>query len=555
MIRSVERLAQEEFDLLIIGGGIYGATAAWDAALRGIKVALIEKNDFASGASSNSLKIIHGGLRYLQHLDIKRMRESIKERRILSKIAPHLIFPLACAMPTKGHMTKGPEAMRMGLLMNDLISIDRNRGVDENKRIPCGKALNEKTLSEMIPHIDMQSYNGGVVWYDAQMYNSERLVLSFLHSAVTRGASVANYVHALEFDISSNRVKGVRARDRLNGKEYTIRAKTVLNCAGYGLSSLLAKTDGGIQTPAWSTALNLVLNKSLNKEYAFGVYSAKAYKDKDALISKGSRLLFLVPWRGITLAGTDHKPFYGKPETYRVSEADIQSFLAEIRSALPNANIHRSDVAFFYSGLLPMAGVNQNGDVQLLKHFELVDHEQKDGVSGLISVYSVKYTTARGVSEKAIDLVQSKLNRTTKSTTAKQPIWGGEIEHYEQFVAAQIKKYGSRFDRSMLVHLMRNYGSAFQDILAIIENEPALAERVDKTQSVIKAEVLYAVRHEMAKKLSDVVLRRTELGTKGYPNAAGLAVCADLMTRELQWNDETRQQQISETEQVYKAAD
>ncbi len=553
MIRAIETLENKNYDLLIIGGGIYGATAAWDASLRGLSVALIEKNDFASGTSFNSLKIVHGGLRYLQHFDFKRMRESIQERRILSKIAPHLVFPLPCAMPTRGHLAKGPEAMRIGMLMNDLISFDRNRNVDKAKQIPAGKLLNREQLFDIIPYIEKDGYNGGILWHDAQMYSSERLVLSFLHSAARRGADLANHVEALDFMIENGRVKAVGAVDKLSGKALRINAKMTLNCAGPGLTPLLEQTAGGIKSPAWSTALNLVLNRSLSKEYAFGVFSTKTFRDRDALISKGSRLLFVVPWQGITLIGTDHKPYYGDPADYRVTQKDIDHFLGEVQSAMPKANIRKSDIAFYYGGLLPMAGVNEeSGDVQLLKHFQLIDHQKEDGLPGLISLQSVKYTTARGVAEKAIDLVQTKLgDSVTASKTADVPVWGGDIDDYHHFVTTQLENYQERFNRSLLLHLIHSYGSEFENILSLIDPDASPTTPVTGDQSILKAQVLYAVRNEMAKTLSDVALRRTDLGCKGAPGSKPLSLCADLMAEELGWSDTKRQQEVEVTKRIY----
>ncbi|MBD3384870.1 FAD-dependent oxidoreductase [candidate division KSB1 bacterium] len=553
MIRTVENLENKNYDLLIIGGGIYGATAAWDASLRGLSVALVEKNDYASGTSFNSLKIVHGGLRYLQHFDFKRMRESIQERRILSKIAPHLVFPLPCAMPTKGHLAKGPEAMRIGLLMNDLISFDRNRDVDKEKRIPAGRMLSREQLFEIIPFIEKDGYNGGILWHDAQMYSSERLVLSFLHSAARRGADLANHVEVLDFMIEKGRVKAVRAVDKLSGKTLQINAKMTLNCAGPGLTPLLEQTAGGIKSPAWSTALNLVLNRSLSKEYAFGVFSTKTFRDKDALISRGSRLLFVVPWQGITLIGTDHKPYYGDPGDYRVTQKDIDDFLGDVQSAMPKANIRKSDIAFYYGGLLPMTGVNEeSGDIQLLKHFRLIDHEKADRLPGLISLQSVKYTTARGVAEKAIDLVQTKLgDSVTSSKTADIPVWGGDIDDYHRFVTTQLENYQARFNRSLLLHLIRSYGSEFENVLSLIDPGASPATPVAGDQSMLKAQVLYAVRNEMAKTVSDVVLRRTELGSKGAPGSKSLSLCADVMAAELGWSDTKRQQEVEATKRIY----
>jgi glycerol-3-phosphate dehydrogenase len=184
MIRDLRTLSCDQFDLAVIGGGIYGACAAWDAAVRGLKVALLEQGDFGAATSANSLKTLHGGLRYLQNLDLLRMRQSIRERSRIMRIAPHLVRLLPCVMPTSGHLMRGRELMSVALLLNDIISHDRNHLIDPSNRIPRGRLLSKAELLQKIPFLkEMGRYNGGALWYDAQMLNSERVTLSFVQSA------------------------------------------------------------------------------------------------------------------------------------------------------------------------------------------------------------------------------------------------------------------------------------------------------------------------------------------------------------------------------------
>ena len=173
MIRNLSQLQGRKFDVLVVGGGIYGVCTAWDAALRGLSVALVEKGDFGSATSSNSLKIIHGGLRYLQHADLKRVRESTAERRTLMRIAPHLVHPMPCLMPTYGHALKGKEAMAVALFLNDLVCFDRNGLSDPQKHIPRGRVISKKECMSLIPGVNERELSGGALWYDCQLYNSE----------------------------------------------------------------------------------------------------------------------------------------------------------------------------------------------------------------------------------------------------------------------------------------------------------------------------------------------------------------------------------------------
>jgi glycerol-3-phosphate dehydrogenase len=554
MQRNLVQLSEKEFDLLIIGGGIYGATAAYEASMRGLSVALIEKGDFASGTSGNSLKIVHGGLRYLQHADFKRMRESISERKTLLRIAPHLVHPLPCVMPTYGHFVKGPEAMGVAMIMNDLVSMDRNWGMDAQKRLPAGKTISKEKLLTILPYVEQNNLNGGAIWYDGYMYNSERLALAFIQSAVRQGAVVANYVMATSFLRQFERISGVKAVDQISGKELEIRARMTLTCAGPWINSLFTQMGVDMPAQAFSTALNLVVKRRLSDEYAFGVNSRKEFKDEDALIKKGSRLLFVVPWRNYSMIGTAHKPFVGEASDYRVSEADIEEFLQDANAAMPGANIQRDEVTYFYGGLLPMAGYNAaSGDVRITKHFHLYDHEKQQGLSGVLSVLSVKYTTARGVSQHAIEQLCRKLG-CKKSQPKNQSLWGGDIPDFAGFMETKLKEKPAEISENQLRQLVHNYGSSIANIYQSAGSDARLLRPVAGQDSVLRAEVVHAVREEMAMKLTDVVLRRTELGSGEYPGDVAVEDCARLMAAELNWDEARVAAEIRDVRAVYKPA-
>ena len=215
---------------MVVGAGVYGAATAWDASLRGLSVALIDKADFGSGTSFNNLKTIHGGIRYLQHADFKRMRESVRERRNLMRIAPHLVHPLPFLVPTyRGGFMKSRAVMRMALVVNDLVSWDRNRLDDRQKHLPAGRALGRDECLQLAPGLESENLTGGVLWHDAQMHNSDRLTLSFVLSAAEEGAVVANFVEATNLIRARGRVVGVQARDALEDADgLEIRGKLVV---------------------------------------------------------------------------------------------------------------------------------------------------------------------------------------------------------------------------------------------------------------------------------------------------------------------------------------
>ncbi len=558
MKRNLNTLADTNFDVLIVGGGIYGAWTAWDAAQRGLSVALIEKGDFGGATSSNSLKIMHGGLRYLQHADFKRMRESIRERSILMRVAPHLVHPLPCLMPTYGHGMKGREALGVAMLMNDVMSFDRNAQLDDpQKHIPPGRMLSPEEVQRLVPHVETQNLTGGAMWHDCQTYNTERLLFSILHSAAHAGAQMANYVEAVGFEKQANRIVAANVQDTLTGDRFPIRAKLIVNTCGPWVDLLLNRLDGRKtkqQKFLPSKTMNLVIKRQLIPEYAVGVSSKFEFKDKDAIISKGSRALFIVPWRNYTMVGTTHLPFTGDASNFQITEDDVLTFMKELNEAYPAANLKREDIAFFYGGLLPMMpSAGSHGDVRLVKHYTLCDHQQDDGLEGFVSVVGVKYTTARDVAEKTIDLVFKKLGKQPPPCrTHVTPVHGGNITRFNEFVAQETRQPPHQLRDLVIKNLVWNYGTAYTEILKYISSDPSAVLPVTAEAAVLKAEVLYNIRDEMAQKLADVIRRRTELGSAGYPGDAAVQASAGLMATELGWSAEKTQQEIRDVQAVYK---
>lgn len=560
MKRNLATLAGTHFDVLIIGGGIYGGWTAWDAAQRGLSVALIEKGDFGGATSSNSLKIMHGGLRYLQHADFKRMRESIRERSILMRVAPHLVHPLPCLMPTYGHALKGREALGVAMLMNDVMSFDRNAQLDDpQKHIPPGRMVSAEEVQRLVPNVETKNLTGGALWYDCQNYNSERLLLSILHSASNAGTAMANYVEAIGFEKQANRIVAANVKDILTGDTFSIRAKLIVNTCGPWVDLLLNRLDGrksSKQKFLPSKTMNLVIKRQLIPDYAVGVSSKFEFKDKDAIISKGSRALFIVPWRNYSMVGTTHLPFDGDASNFQITEEDVLTFMKELNEAYPPANLKREDIAFFYGGLLPMMpGNGSHGDVRLVKHYTLCDHQQEDGLEGFVTVVGVKYTTARDVAEKTIDLVFKKLGKQPPPCrTHETPVHGGNLTRFNEFVAQETRRPPHGLRANVIKNLVWNYGAAYVEILKYISTDQQAALPVTAEAETIKVELLYNIREEMAQKLADVIRRRTELGSAGYPGDAAVQASAALMATELGWNAEKTQQEIRDVKAVYTTA-
>jgi glycerol-3-phosphate dehydrogenase len=358
MKRNLPELSRNIYDVLVIGGGIYGAWTAWDAALRGLSVALLDKKDFGSANSSNSLKVIHGGLRYLQHADFRRLRRSIVERTVLMSVAPHIVHPLPFLMPTYGHFMKSKEIMSLALMVNDLVGFDRSWLKDPQKRLPRGRVVSKDECLQLFPGVNEERLTGGAIWYDCQMYNSERMLFSILRSAEKAGATLANYVEVTGFIKKGRRVAGVKVRDVLNDEELAIYAKIVVNTSGPWVDNVLRLLNGNHQNPGvlLSKAMNLVVKRQIIPKYAVGLWSKCRFKDEDAILSKGSRLIFIIPWREFSLIGTTHVRYEGDPNNFMITEKDIQDFITELNAAYPAAALEREDVSFVHGGLLPMNG-------------------------------------------------------------------------------------------------------------------------------------------------------------------------------------------------------
>lgn len=530
MQRQVSALAENVHDVLVIGGGIYGAAVAWEAALRGLSVALIEKGDFCGATSANSLKTIHGGLRYLQHADFKRMRESIRERSTLMRIAPHLVHPLPILVPTYGHGLKGREALALALRLNDALSFDRHLP-DPQKHLPPGYSISRQECLRHLPGIPDAGLTGGAVFYDAQAYNTERLVIALLRSAAAKGAQLANAVEATGFLRQGGAVTGVTARDRQTGDRLDIRAKVVINTAGPWINQVL----GWLGAPHPETRLALSMNvitRPLFDGFAVGLSAPRTYRDADAVLNKGSRLLFFSPWRGYTIIGTSAEPYRGEPDDLHMTDDRVQRFLDDINAAYPPARLTLDDVTFVHAGLLPSSGVDaSSGEARIAKHYRIHDHRQ-NGVDGLLTVIGVKYTTARHVAEETINQVFRRVGqRPPPSRSATTPLYGGSFGRFDDLMRQVLRQKPCGLDAAILRRLAYNYGSAYPDVLRYYDEGAGRGQH----QAVLEAETRHAARDEMAHSLADVLLRRTDYGSAGYPGEEVVRTCAEVMAAEQGW--------------------
>lgn len=546
MRRDVGRLEDRRFDVVVVGGGIFGACIAWDAALRGLDTALVEQEDFGHATSANSFKMVHGGIRYLQHGDLPRIRESSRERRALLRIAPHLVEPLPILIPTYGHGLEGKELLAAGMWLYDLLTLDRNQGIeDPDRKIPPGRLVGRDRVLELFPDLPADGLTGGALFHDAQMYNPTRLVLAFAKGAADRGAALANYVRVEEYLRDGDRVVGVRARDRLADAEITVRGRMVVNATGPWAPNLLPPSAGAIGA-TFSRDACFVVPRRLTGSVALAVLGKT--QDSDALLSRPARHLFLAPWRDSTLVGVWHVVHEGNADSFEVRREELQSFVDEVNGAYPAAGLSVDEISVANAGLILFGDEQSDADnFSFGKRSRVIDHAERDGVEGLLTVIGVRYTTARGVAERALDTLAPRIGAgDLRGATETTKLPGGDIASVERFVEEQATRFASILDETAVRRLVRNYGS---EIDQVIRHDPSCAHLADS--ACVAAEVLHAVREEMACTLADVVFRRTDLGTAAPPSEEALAAAADVMGDELGWSESRRHAEIRAVTERY----
>lgn len=538
-------MADSRFDLVVVGGGIYGTTIAWDASQRGLSVALVDRQDFGAGTSFNSAKTVHGGVRALQSGDLAQLRQFLGERRALSRIAPHLIDPLPFVIPTYGRITRHRWLMRGFFAAYDLLARRRNEGVDLARQLPDSRLLSRDECLRLNPAIDPAGVTGGIEWHDCQMYNSDRLTLAFLLSAHAAGAVAANYTDVTALLVRDGRVGGVSAHDRLGNQDFDIRADVVVNCGGPWAPSLVRTLAPNLSrsmlpTPL-SKSMNVVTNTQLGTTHACGSWA-------------DGRLLFAAPWRDSFIVGTSHHPYDGAPADRPIRREELDEFITQINRAFPRASLAVSDIRLVHCGLLP--ATQAAGRHEALRKTSLVTDHRADGIHGLVSVLGVRYTTARETAQRAVDLVFTVREQTPPPCrTADTPLAGGDIPDVARFLGDAERSPDAAVGPADRRRLARSYGTRYTAVLDHLRAAPSDAAPLGATCPVTRGEVRHAVRQEMAVTLADAVLRRTEAGSAGHPGPDALAAAADVMADDLGWTPEQVASEVASVDDAYAIPD
>ena len=496
---ALKSLATNTFDVLVIGGGVTGVGAALDAASRGLKVALVEASDLASGTSSRSSKLIHGGLRYLEQYDFKLVREALHERELMvSTLAPHLVKPLAFLYPLH-EKVRERTYVGAGLALYDAL-----RGFQ--RALPGHKHISQKSVAAMAPSLRSDLVTGAIKYFDAQV-DDARQTMMIARTAARHGAVIATNVRVESLVRDGKRVLGVKARDVESGKIITIKATATVMCAGIWSDELhnSFKLKAGYSV-TMSKGVHIVLPKN-------------SIKSAQGIILKTDKsVLFLIPWAQKWIVGTTDTPYIGDRSNPLAEREDIDYIISEANKVLkPKLKIE--DVVGVYAGLRPLVANKKDSVTTKISREHTVDRS----APGFVSIAGGKYTTYRIMGKDVIDLAGIELRRIiSESVTEKLPIVGADgyfaLEQQIDRIAEE-----SGLSTESVRHLLNRYGSLISEILELIKNDSKLAKPLTKDLPYLKAEIHYAVSHEGARSVDDVISRRTRLAFEAQNSAMDLA--------------------------------
>jgi len=519
------KLAEPEYDLAVIGGGMIGTGVARDAAMRGLKTILFEKEDFCYGTSGRSSRMIHGGLRYLANYDLGLVREGLREREILLRLAPHLVRPLKFLIPVYGgflHKMK----LKIGMILYDLLSYD--------KSLPSHKYLDKRKVLEAEPALAENDLKGAYVYYDSQIALTERLCMENVVSAQTHGALLLNHAKVVELVKKSNAVSGVKVKDTLSGKSAEFRSRLVVNIGGPWLDEVVREVRTNRPPLARTTkGIHLVTPKVTN--------------DAVALFASDGRAYFLMPWIGFSLVGTTDTDYEKDMDAVRAEVGDVEYLRTEAEKAFPRTSWDR--IFYTMAGVRSLLRVEGVKESSVTRRHIIYDHERKEGLKGLISVIGGKLTAYRGIAEDVVDVASRKLGASAACTTAEEKLPGADATELEKVQANPkllVAQHG--ISAESLSHLVSLYGSRYGEVLGYVNRDRSLRERLCKTNPDIMAEVAHAIDKESALTLGDFMFRRSLIA---FRQCEGLDCCtkvAKKMGKILGWS----RREVSSQVRAYK---
>ena len=512
--------AENPLDVLVVGGGVNGAGAAFDAATRGLSVGLVESHDWASGTSSRSSKLMHGGLRYLQMLDFKLVAEALRERDLLLEhTAPHLVKPIKFVFPFF------KKVIDRGFIGSGVMLYDAMQSLGRKRAVPFHRHLLHDKMLEVFPALDGDKAVGALEYYDAQM-DDARFVMMLVRSAAQLDASVANYTTVVDYLHEGERVVGARVRDEESGEEFDVRARQVILAGGVWTQDQqeLAGADAGLEVLA-SKGIHVTVARD----------RIPAVPDTGIITQTEKSVLFIIPWDEYWVIGTTDTPWTEDPRDVGATSDDIDYVLEHANAVLAD-DLTREDVIGVYSGLRPLLQpVKKGSDKGSTKVSR--EHTVMQVEPGLSAIAGGKFTTYRVMAEDVVDFAIKDTEPGRPSLTRSVPVIGAQ--GYAALVRdkAEIgRRHG--FDEIRTDRLLFRYGSLLTDVLALIDEDPSLATPLEHAPRYLRAEVVYAARAEGARHLADVLERRTRLDyeTRDRGVAAADEVAA-LLAAELGWDE------------------
>ena len=528
--RDLTRFEGTLYDLLVVGGGIHGLACAYEAASRGLRVALVEAADFGSGATFNHQKTAHGGLRSLAAGHLGRARESIRERRALARIAPWFLRPLPFLVGTYRSIVKNRLALRSAFKVDAWLGRGRNDGVEPELHLPAPRLVSRAATLRLFPGIQQPGLTGGAQWYDYQIVEADRLTLAFAAAADGSGADLANYAEATDVLREHGRITGMMVRDRLTLRTFEISAHLTLNAAGSRAGDVMRLF--GVDRP-------FPLLKAMNL-----VTSRRASDMALAAPGRDGRMLTLVPWRGRALIGTSQSTTVAQTTDVAVTSAEIEAFIADANFAFAALKLSPADVTLVHRGIVP---ASIRGRLDLKPAAEIIDHG-----NGAMSAVGIKFTTARAVAERAIAVAARRLGRRLPpSRTASTPLPGAAIADHEALAIETARDLRIDVPLPLIRHLIALYAEGAAEIVRLVHERSELGHALSVGCDTIQAEVVYTIRREMAVRLTDILIRRTGLGSAGPPPDEAVRAAAQIAQEELGWDAERTAQEISAVTRFY----
>ncbi|MER7305718.1 glycerol-3-phosphate dehydrogenase/oxidase [Streptomyces griseoluteus] len=529
---ALAEMAERELDVLVVGGGIVGAGTALDAATRGLSTGLVEARDWASGTSSRSSKLIHGGLRYLEMLDFPLVREALKERGLLlERLAPHLVKPVPFLYPLQH---RGWERLYAGagVALYDVMSMARGHG----RGLPTHRHLSRSRALRVAPCLRKDALVGALQYYDAEV-DDARFVATLVRTAASYGAKVANRARVTGFLREGERVVGVRVEDVEGGGEYEIRARQVVNATGVWTDDTqgLVGERGQFHVKA-SKGIHLVVPRD------------RIHSSTGLILRTEKSVLFVIPWGRHWIVGTTDTAWDLDKAHPAASSADIDYLLEHVNSVLA-VPLTRDDVEGVYAGLRPLLAGESEATSKLSR-----EHTVAHPVPGLVVVAGGKYTTYRVMAKDAVDAAVHGLDRrVADSVTEEIPLLGAE--GYPAMWNARVRMAErSGLHVARVEHLLNRYGSMADQLLDLIAADPTLGEPLRHADDYLRAEIVYAASHEGARHLDDVLTRRTRISIETFDRGTRSArEAAELMAPVLGWDADQIAREVEHYEKRVEA--